>query len=404
MNAHTGRQCDAGAVTPSKRKSRQITAVDSLIRRLKLSICVRIRARNSSACEAQAAFRQGQVEHNIQAVDGEKRMEYLATNFEASTLAEDDSGLLDAYSRTVTQLAERVGPATAKIEIQKRSANKPGENANAGSGSGFVFTPDGYLITNSHVVSGASRIEVTLPGAEPQQARLVGEDPHTDIAVINIPGHDLPAVLFGDSRSLKVGSIAVAIGNPFGLSFTVTAGVVSALGRSLRTQTGRLVDDIIQTDAALNPGNSGGPLVGSNGRVIGVNTAMFRPAQGICFAIAIDTAKLIALKLMREGTIRRAYLGLGAQTVPIVTRLRRHHRLEQATAAFIVEVVAQSPASRAGLREGDLIIQFDETVIGGVDDLHRALIEKAAQKTSEIAVVRGTSIERMSITPELDSG
>jgi len=329
-------------------------------------------------------------------------MDNFITNFHTSTSTEDDAGLLDAYSRTVTQLAEQVGPATAKIEIQKRSADKPSEGAASGSGSGFVFTPDGYLITNSHVGSGASRIEVTLPGTEPQQARLVGEDPHTDIAVINIPGHDLPSVLFGESRSLKVGSIAVAIGNPFGLSFTVTAGVVSALGRSLRTQTGRLVDDIIQTDAALNPGNSGGPLVGSSGRVIGVNTAMFRPAQGICFAIAIDTAKLIALKLMREGAIRRAYLGLGAQTVPIVTRLRRHHDIAQATAAFIVEIVAQSPASRAGLREGDLIIQLGETPIAGVDDLHRVLIENAAQRTADVAVIRGTSIERMTITPELD--
>jgi S1-C subfamily serine protease len=329
-------------------------------------------------------------------------MENLSTDSHASTLAEDDSSLLDAYSRTVIQLAEQVGPATAKIEIHKRSADKPEENANAGSGSGFVFTPDGYLITNSHVVSGASRIEVTLPGADPQQARLVGEDPHTDVAVINIQGHDLPSAIFGDSRSLKVGSIAVAIGNPFGLSFTVTAGVVSALGRSLRTQTGRLVDDIIQTDAALNPGNSGGPLVGSNGKVIGVNTAMFRPAQGICFAIAVDTAKLIALKLMREGAIRRAYLGLGAQTVPIVTRLRRHHGIEHGTAAFIAEVVAQSPASRAGLREGDLIIQFGQSAITGVDDLHRVLIENAARRTSEIAVIRGTTLERMSITPELD--
>ncbi len=314
-----------------------------------------------------------------------------------------DSELLDAYSRTVTQLAEQVGPAAAKIEVRRGAAGAERNPGNMGAGSGFVFTPDGFIITNSHVVSGAHRIEVTLPGGDTHQARLVGEDPHTDIAVVSILGHDLPYATLGESRSLKVGSIAVAIGNPFGLSFTVTAGVVSATGRTLRTQTGRLVDDVIQTDAALNPGNSGGPLVGSDGRVIGVNTAMFMPAQGICFAIAIDTAKPIALRLMREGSIRRGYLGLGAQTVPIATRLRRHLGIEQTTAAFVVAVEAQSPASRAGLREGDLIVRLGEATIAGVDDLHRLLIEKAAQQVTEIAVVRGTAIERMSIVPALDS-
>lgn len=314
-----------------------------------------------------------------------------------------DAGLLDAYSRTVTRLAERVGPATAKIEVRRGDAASGRDSGNSGAGSGFVFTPDGFIITNSHVVAGARRIEVTLPGGETQQARLVGEDPHSDVAVVSIQGHDLPAVTFGESRSLKVGSIAVAIGNPFGLSFTVTAGVVSATGRTLRTQTGRLVDDVIQTDAALNPGNSGGPLVGSDSRVIGVNTAMFIPAQGISFAIAIDTAKPIALRLMREGFIRRAYLGLGAQTVPVATRLRRHHGLEQATAAFVVAVDGQSPANRAGVREGDLIVRLGETVIHGVDDLHRILIDNAALHSTEMAVIRGTSLEYLTITPALDS-
>ena len=319
------------------------------------------------------------------------------------TPSPDDSELLDAYSRTVIRLAEQVGPATAKIEVRRGTAGTERNPANMGAGSGFLFTPDGFIITNSHVVSGAQRIEVTLPGGDTHQARLVGEDPHTDIAVVSILGHDFPYVLLGESRSLKVGSVAVAIGNPFGLSFTVTAGVVSATGRTLRTQTGRLVDDVIQTDAALNPGNSGGPLVGSGGRVIGVNTAMFVPAQGISFAIAIDTASLIALKLMREGVIRRGFLGLGAQTVSVPTRLRRHLNVEQPSAAFVAAVEPQSPASRAGLREGDLIVQLGEALIGGVDDLHRVLIENVAQQVTEIVVIRGTALERLAIVPSLDT-
>jgi S1-C subfamily serine protease len=233
-------------------------------------------------------------------------------------------------------------------------------------------------------------------------ARLVGDDPHTDIAVLSISGHDLPYAAFGDSQQLKPGSIAIAIGNPFGFSFTVTAGVVSATGRSLRTQSGRLVDDIIQTDAALNPGNSGGPLVGSDARVIGVNTAMFMPAQGICFAIAIDTAKAVALQLLKQGVVRRAYLGLGAQTMPLNTRLRRHLGLEQRTAAFVVTVDPQSPAARAGLRDGDIIIRLGEATVAGVDDLHRLLIEDAAQRCLDIEVIRGTVTKRFAITPILD--
>ena len=322
---------------------------------------------------------------------------------DSDSLLHEDSVLLDSYSRTVTRLAEEVGPATAKIEVRHGVTGQESNPGNTGSGSGFLFTPDGFIITNSHVVSGARRIQVTLPGGDTQQARLVGDDPHTDIAVISILGHDLPCVTLGDSRSLKVGSIAVAIGNPFGLSFTVTAGVVSATGRTLRTQTGRIVDDVIQTDAALNPGNSGGPLVSSDGRVIGVNTAMFKPAQGISFAIAIDTVKPITLKLMRNGIVRRGYLGLGAQTVPVATRLRRYLALEQPTAAFVVVVEPQSPASRAGVREGDLIVRLGETLITGVDDLHRVLIENVAEQPTEIAVIRGTAIEALAIVPSLDS-
>jgi S1-C subfamily serine protease len=324
------------------------------------------------------------------------------------TYAFDESGrddrLLDAYSRTVTQAADLVGPATAKIEVRgHRNAETHAPVAPTGSGSGFLFTPDGFLITNSHVVHGATQMSVTVPGSEPQLARLVGDDPHTDIAVLSISGHDLPYARFSESQKLKPGNIAIAIGNPFGFSFTVTAGVVSATGRSLRTQSGRLVDDIIQTDAALNPGNSGGPLVGSDARVIGVNTAMFMPAQGICFAIGIDTAKTVALKLLQEGVVRRAYLGLGAQTVPLNTRLRRHLGLEQRTAAFVVTVDPQSPAARAGLRDGDIIIKLGEADVAGVDDLHRLLIEDAARRSLDVVVIRGTATEHFTITPILDS-
>lgn len=313
--------------------------------------------------------------------------------------SQGDSYLLDAYSRTVTQAADRVGPATAKIEVRRRKRDTESADVSAGSGSGFLFTPDGFLITNSHVVHGATQIDVTVPGLEPQLARLVGDDPHTDIAVLSISGHDLAYAAFGESQKLRPGNIAIAIGNPFGFSFTVTAGVVSATGRSLRTQSGRLVDDVIQTDAALNPGNSGGPLVGSDARVIGVNTAMFIPAQGICFAIAVDTAKTVALKLLKDGVVRRAYLGLGAQTVPLNTRLRRHLGIEQRTAAFVVMVDSQSPAARAGIRDGDIIIKLGEADVAGVDDLHRLLIEDAAQRNLDVVVIRGTAAERFAITP-----
>ncbi len=330
-------------------------------------------------------------------------MESYASTGSLEASAPGDGSLLDAYSRTVTQAADSVGPATAKIETRRRKSTAEPAEVPAGSGSGFLFTPDGFLITNSHVVHGATHIEVTVPGSEARLARLVGADPHTDIAVLSITGHGLPYAAFGESQKLKPGNIAIAIGNPFGFTFTVTAGVVSATGRSLRTQSGRLVDDVIQTDAALNPGNSGGPLVGSDARVIGVNTAMFLPAQGICFAIAIDTAKAVALKLLKDGVVRRAYLGLGAQTVPLSTRLRRHLGLEQGSAAFVVVVDPQSPAARAGIREGDMIIKLGETSVAGVDDLHRLLIEDAAQRTLEILAIRGTATERIAVRPILDS-
>lgn len=329
-------------------------------------------------------------------------METFATDVSLRSLAETDSIALDAYSNTVTQVAERVGPATVKIEVTHK-VNGDRRAQAAGAGSGFLFTPDGYAITNSHVVHGAQRIQLTLPGAEPQVARLVGEDPHSDIAVVSIQGRDLPYTQLGNSRLLRPGQIAVAIGNPFGFSFTVTAGVISALGRSLRSPTGHLVDDVIQTDAALNPGNSGGPLVDSQAQVIGLNTAMFLPAQGICFAIAVNTVKPIALQILRTGSVRRAYVGLGAQTIVLPTRVRRHLGLEQITAPFVVALDALSPASRAGLREGDWIVRFNEITISGVDDLHRILIDDAAERTAELTIIRDGALQRVTITPKLDA-
>jgi S1-C subfamily serine protease len=315
-----------------------------------------------------------------------------------------DAELLDAYSQTVTRVAKRVGPATAKVDVRRASRGPMSpDRGEGGSGSGFLFTPDGFIVTNSHVIHGARRIEVTIPGRDPQSARVVGEDPHTDLAVLSISGHELPFAHFGSSRSLEVGSIAVAIGNPFGFAWSVTAGVVSALGRSLRTESGRLVDDVVQTDAALNPGNSGGPLVGSDGRVIGVNTAIFLRSQGICFAIAVDTAQSVALQLLRSGRVRRGYLGIGAQTAPISTRLGRNLDLSQASGAFVTLVETDGPAAAAGIRDGDIIVELGGRPITCVDDLHRVLTDEAEGGLVEAKVLRGISVLRFGLRPVSDA-
>ncbi|HWO09086.1 MAG TPA: trypsin-like peptidase domain-containing protein [Polyangiaceae bacterium] len=315
-----------------------------------------------------------------------------------------DPELLDAYSQTVTRVAKRVGPATAKVDV-RRSPGGPGARGPSieGSGSGFLFTPDGLIVTNSHVVAGARRIDVTLPGGESQSARVVGDDPHTDIAVLSIGGHGLPFATLGSSRTLEVGSIAIAIGNPYGFAWSVTAGVVSALGRSLRTESGRLVDDVVQTDAALNPGNSGGPLVGSDGRVIGVNTAIFLRSQGICFAIAVDTAQWVASRLLREGRVRRGFLGVGAQTAPIATRLARSLALPGTTGAFVTAVEPGAPAALAGIRDGDIIVELGGRPITGVDDLHRVLTDEADGRSVEVCVLRGVALQRYRVRPISDA-
>ena len=335
-------------------------------------------------------------------------------------LAAADGALLDAYSQTVTAVAEHVSPAVVKIEVEGRAPPAGGPNPNgprgprrrgpggglpggeesvSGSGSGFVFTPDGYILTNSHVVSGAHRISVKTLDSRRLPAHLVGEDPDTDLAVIRVFATDLPALAFGKSAALRVGQIAVAVGNPYGFDCTVTAGVISALGRSLRTRTGRLIDDVLQTDAALNPGNSGGPLCDSSGAVIGVNTAMIMPAQGICFAIAIDTASFVVSKLIREGRIRRAFLGVSGQTVPLHRRVARYHDVGRDSAIFVVAVVPDSPAGRAGLVDGDLIVEFAGSPTSGVDDLHRLLSEDQADKEAPLVILRGSERRVLTVKP-----
>jgi S1-C subfamily serine protease len=321
--------------------------------------------------------------------------------------ASSDRELLDAYSRAVTSVAEQVSPSVVKIEVhgapeQARGRGpRRGPEEGMGSGSGFVVTPDGFVLTNSHVVSGAKRITVALLDGERATAQLVGDDPDTDLAVVRIDAPHLTALSFADSSALRVGQLAIAVGNPYGFDCTVTAGVVSALGRSLRTKSGHLVDDVIQTDAALNPGNSGGPLVDADGRVIGVNTAMIMPAQGICFAIAGNTAAFVMGKLIHEGRIQRAYLGVAGQSVPLHRRVVRYHDLPKESGVFVVSVEPASPAAHAGLRDGDLIVAYGETPVGGIDDLHRLLTEEQAGVGADLTIIRDLKKQTLRVEPRL---
>jgi len=308
-----------------------------------------------------------------------------------------DGALLDAYSQAVTTAAEAVSPSVVKIDVRKSGR---GMGRDGGSGSGFVITPDGFILTNSHVVHGASKIDVTLADGRHPDAHVVGSDPDTDLAVVRIYAPNLKAVTLADSNQLRVGQLAIAIGNPYGFQYTVTAGVVSALGRSFRAESGRLMDTIIQTDAALNPGNSGGPLVNSRGEVIGVNTAVILPAQGLCFAIASNTAKYVAAWLIKEGRIRRGYIGVGGQTAKIHRRLVRYYNLPAETGMLIIGVEPGSPASRAGLREGDIVVEFNGQTIAGIDDLHKQLTGLHVGVKSAIAVLRNTEKLSLEIVPE----
>src|SRR5437762_8722349 len=289
-----------------------------------------------------------------------------------TTTGAADAALLDEYSRAVVSAAERVAPSVVNIEVQQRSKNQP--DGIGGNGSGFIITPDGFILTNSHVVHGASRIIVNLSDGRDYPAQLIGDDPETDLAVIRIDAPHLVHVRLADSENLRVGQIAIAIGNPLGFQASVTSGVISALGRSMYSQSGRLIYNIIQTDAALNPGNSGGPLVDSAGEVIGVNTAMIRPAQGICFAIASNTAMLVAGWLIRDGRIRRSYIGVAGQNVPLHRRVIRFYDLPLETGVRVVSMEKNSSAERAGLREGDLMVAFNGQPIGSVHDLHKILV------------------------------
>lgn len=318
-----------------------------------------------------------------------------------------DRPLLDAYSNAVTGAVERISPAVAHIEVhQNVGRTRSGEpRERQGGGSGFVFTPDGLILTNSHVVHEAARIAVTLADGRHMPATLIGEDPASDLAVIRLerPQFDEPGLAtaeLGDSQKLRVGQIAIAIGAPYGFQSTVTAGVVSALGRSLRSYSGRLIDDVIQTDAALNPGNSGGPLVDSAGRVIGVNTATILPAQGICFAIGINTAKFVASRLLRDGRIRRSYVGISGQTVPVHRRVVRFYDLAKESGALVLHMEENSPAKRAGLREGDIIVALEGQPVAGVDDLHRLLTEVRVGVSCTLDVLRGTEKREISVVPE----
>lgn len=321
------------------------------------------------------------------------------------TVPTDDEQLLDAYSRAVTKAVEKVSPSVVYIEVVGRSRSRWANNPRSqeemrGNGSGFIFTPDGYILTNSHVVHNATKIEVTLFDGRRCQAELIGDDPDTDLAVIRINAPNLVAAKLGDSQLLKPGQVAIAIGNPYGFQCTVTAGVVSAVGRSFRSNSGRLIDNIIQTDAALNPGNSGGPLVSSRGEVIGVNTAMIMRAQGICLAIPVNTAKFVVGPLIREGKIRRSYVGVGGQTVPLPRRLVNFHNLDVESGILIISIEEDSPAKKAGLLERDIIVGFDEKAIASIDDLHKVLTHEQVGVRSHLTIIRRSEKLVLDIVPE----
>ncbi len=316
-----------------------------------------------------------------------------------------DEGLLDAYSQAVINAAEKVSPSVVNLDVR---ANPRGRQGNPyrqpeelrGTGSGFIFTPDGFVLTNSHVVHHADKIMVTLPDGRRFDGEMVGEDPDTDLAVVRVNGSNFAAASLGDSQKIKVGQLVIAIGNPYGFQCTVTSGVVSALGRSLRSISGRLIDNVIQTDAALNPGNSGGPLVTSQGEVVGVNTAMILAAQGICFAIGINTAKFVTGQLIKEGKIRRSYIGLGGQNVPLLRRVVRFYRLPVESGILVVSIEEKSPAQRAGLSVGDIIVGFDNQPVTGIDDLHRMLTEEKVGVRTTLTVIRQTEKLNLGIVPQ----
>jgi S1-C subfamily serine protease len=313
----------------------------------------------------------------------------------AFDVSERPDEALDPYSARVAYAFETVGPAVVHISASSAKGR-------SGTGSGVLFAPDGYLLTNSHVVAGAARVSASLTDGRRFSAEIIGDDPATDLAVLRLGGAGLPHAAFGSSSRLKVGQLVVAIGNPLGYQATVTAGIVSALGRSLRSSTGRLIESVIQTDAPLNPGNSGGPLVDGAGRVVGINTAMVGGAQGLCFAIGIDTAADVTARLMRDGRVRRARLGVGGQTIGLDARLAR--RLDRLTegAVLVTEVTADGPAAKAGVAKGDVLLEFAGAPVFGVDDLHRLLTADLAECETTLKVLRAGKIQTLTVTPRLD--
>jgi S1-C subfamily serine protease len=307
-----------------------------------------------------------------------------------------DAELLDAYSHAVTSAVELVAPSVAHIEITGHGGNG---DERRGSGSGFIFTEDGLVLTNSHVVHNASSVQVSLADTRRFVGQVIGDDPDTDLAVVKINADELHAVPLGDSAALKPGQVVIAIGSPLGFQSTVTSGIVSAIGRSIRSQSGRLIENVIQTDAALNPGNSGGPLVTTRGEVVGVNTATIQNAQNLCFAVPINRAQHVAGLLIQRGHIERSYLGLSGQTVPLLRRLARFHHLTQEDAVFVVGVVSGGPAANAGLNDGDFIIAVDDRTITSLDDLHRFLTDHAPERPLVLRVVRGSDLKAITVTP-----
>jgi S1-C subfamily serine protease len=307
-----------------------------------------------------------------------------------SAVTEDAA--LDAYSRCIADVAEQASPSVVAIHTTQNN------NRHRGSGSGFAFTPDGLILTNSHVIHRAHAIRVETTQGHASVAELIGEDPHTDTALIRARV-ELPSLPLGSSKNLRVGQLAIAIGNPLGFECSVTAGVVSALGRSLRSSTGRLVDNVIQTDAALNPGNSGGPLCDSAGRVIGMNTAIIASAQGICFATAVDTVQWVALQLLQHGRVRRGYLGIVAQTATVPQRLRRQLALPGRTAVRVTGTTPEGPAQQAGLESGDLLLRFDNVPVAGIDDLHRALGAEQIGRRIPVEVWRLGRLVQSTVVP-----
>jgi S1-C subfamily serine protease len=322
----------------------------------------------------------------------------------SGTVHDIDAGLLDAYSSAVVRAVERVGPSVAHLAVWSASQRGPRRNrASAGepsgTGSGFVFTPDGFLLTNSHVVDGASRIRATLADGTSYDAHLVGADPDTDLAVLRVHGAFPSPAKLGDSSRLRAGQVVIAIGNPLGFASTVTSGIVSALGRTMRSQSGRLIDAVIQTDAALNPGSSGGPLLDSRGEVVGINTAVIAGAQGICFAVPVSAAHFVIPQLLGEGRVRRGWIGVSGQTIELTRRRVHLSHLSAASAVLVTDVITNGPAYRAGVRDRDIILSVGESVVTGVDDMQRVLTRDSIGRSTPVTILRAGVQLTLTVTP-----